>query len=517
MAQHDYIIDNQPGAAFRADLNAALAAIVTLNSGPTAPSPTYPHQLWADTASGILKMRNAANTAWVDVLSLNTGLPSDAELTALAGLTSAANKLPYFIGSGTASTTDLTAFARSLIDDADADEARTTLSAAASGAITGSGLTMATGRLLGRASAGSGAVEELTAASARALLGVYESVNTIAKADPTTPCLIKTGAQTLAVKAGTTVYLSTGAVTFASQTAVTMPSLTAGEDYCVWVLPDGTAQATADPITSPASPPVSGALKIGGFHYGLVAPGTTVSGGSFATSGVGMIWTQADVDRIAGINEFSIWDLTYRPKCDPRGMTCVKDGLGRGLFWFDIYFCSQDHITNGTSRYNTNVASGTVPPRIPIMFGGNGTNNYSTFNWYQAAEIAFSHNKRLMSYQEFAAAAFGVTENQSLGGSAVTIPATLRQPGYTSKWGGEQMTGHHFTWGNNVYGADGSGWVSGASRGQTLGTPYAATFGGRRTEAAASGSRCLALPSTAWISEWSAGLRAACDHYQGGV
>lgn len=326
---------------------------------------------------------------------------------------------------------------------------------------------------------------------------------------------IKTGGRSLSIKAGTTVLVGGKFMTYATNQAVVMPDTwTPGEDYSVWALPNGALFAVADPKHTPYAPIPSqaGAVKVGGFHYGLLAHDAALAGGGFAQTAPSMIWSQADVDKIAGINAHSIWDEGFRPECDPRGMTCVSADNGEGLFWFDIYFTGTNHIINGTSRAGTDVASGTVPPKIPAMFVGNGTTAYTTFNWFEANEVAQSHGKRCPSYQEFAAAAFGVTENQSLGGASGTIPQTKREAGYTSKWGGEQMTGHHWVYGNIAHADSGTAWVVGALRGQTYGTPVRAVFGGNRDSAAYSGSRCSHWINSAWVSAWNSGLRAFCNH-----
>ena len=94
MAQHDYVLDNQPGLNFRNDLNNALAAIVTINSGTSAPATTYAFQLWADTLNNLLKIRNAANSAWITIGTLgstNLGLQPGGNYVTFSASTGAAS------------------------------------------------------------------------------------------------------------------------------------------------------------------------------------------------------------------------------------------------------------------------------------------------------------------------------------------------------------------------------------------------------------------------------------------
>jgi hypothetical protein len=125
MAQHDYDIANGTGAAVRTDINNVLDAIVSHNSGSSAPSTTFSYQFWADTTAGLLKIRNGANSAWVTVGSLS-----------LANLGLAALASPVFTGNPTAPTAAsgdndtsiaTTAFVKAAVDAAVAAAVATTV------------------------------------------------------------------------------------------------------------------------------------------------------------------------------------------------------------------------------------------------------------------------------------------------------------------------------------------------------------------------------------------------------
>jgi hypothetical protein len=309
------------------------------------------------------------------------------------------------------------------------------------------------------------------------------------KVDATIVAWTKTGAGT--ATSATTIYIDVnGSIkTIASGASITMPTLTAGTDYAIWAKTDGTLEATSNHT----SPPTANARKVGGFHYAAGSNATGTSGGNTT----------------AQINEYSFWDLKFKPSCaDPRGMTLVG-----GAYWMDIYLTGVDAITNGSSKYNVTMADGSSPPKVPTMFGGNGSTTYGTYTWFEAMELATAFGKRCPTQREFMSAMYSTTEASSIGSDQ---GSTVLNAAYTSKWGVIQSTGVLWIWGDDRGGAYATGgWNANTEgRGSEYNAPDAVLLGGHWDNGSNSGSRCSAWSSAASDSGDNIGSRFCCDHLQ---
>lgn len=304
-----------------------------------------------------------------------------------------------------------------------------------------------------------------------------------AKSDINSVCLTKTGNGTVSVKAGTYVQVGATLISITSATAVTMPSLSAGTDYYIYVTNVGGIQAVAATgvFPTPVASPPSNSRLIGGFHY---APGGNAA-------------ARAGGNTTAQINEYSLWDLKWKPAAlDPRGMTLVNNH-----FWSDIYLLNTSHATVGTSRNSQTI--------------------YDTATWWDMNEVLGLYGKRPPRYREFADLAFGTTEAVSRGNDPVTTGLATTNAGssqadqvFTSKFGVIQASGCLNVWGDEFGGGTlGAGWVANTGgRGSTYQLESAARFGGNWAEAANAGSRTSAWSDSPTFSTGSLGARGVCDH-----
>ena len=333
--------------------------------------------------------------------------------------------------------------------------------------------------------------------------------NAFAKTDSDSVAFTAPTGSTVSLKAGTYIELAGLGYVFSTVTEVQMPALTAGTDYAIYLCNDGTLRADAN-FSAPTGFTAATSRKIGGFHY---APGSNAL-------------AQAGGDAVAAINPYSLWDPKWRPACpDPRGMTLVAD-----TFWCDIYLLGVDHHVNGTSRHGVTIADGGSPPKVPTLFGGNGTTT-AVLAQYVAAEIMKSAGKGLLDYAEFSAAAYGVSEAVQRGTDPVTTGLSNNNVGssnadekFTSKWGVVQAAGCMGIWGRDFsYRADGVdaaaiqafAWHDtgrGSAYSQSTYGLVAALLGGNWSFSSLCGSRGSLWSVYPWDSATNIGARGRADH-----
>lgn len=179
----------------------------------TAVVSTFAYTLLDDTSANAMRTTLAAQA-------------SSASLTALAAPTYAANTIPYFDTASSVLTTPLTAFGRSLIDDADASAARTTLELGSSATIAATNLNTAS-TIVQRDVSGNFSAGTITAA----LNGNASSATTAAACSGN------------AASATTSAACSGNAVT--ATTATTANALNAENYYTVAGLTIGTGAASS--------------------------------------------------------------------------------------------------------------------------------------------------------------------------------------------------------------------------------------------------------------------------------
>lgn len=286
-------------------------------------------------------------------------------------------------------------------------------------------------------------------------------------------------------------------------TALDEGTITAGTDYYIYAKEDTTFFVSANKTKT------TGRL-IGGFHYGLVPAGEAATGNK----------TESDMVLLRGINAYSFWDLKFLPKNGVPEAKVYKNGL-----WGDIYRGDADYAIRGYSKANAVIAAGATTygralPKIPTLFGGDGTITYGKLSWLETTDIAIATGMRLPSYEEFSTFAYGVVEKTAVNAGVVekVQGRTQHYAELMSKVGVEQATGEQYCWSKNLVATDGTfAWsdnVNGRGQIYSAGSnPKAGIFGGGRGDAG-SGSSCSSWAFRLWVSDWPIGFWFVCEHLE---
>lgn len=309
----------------------------------------------------------------------------------------------------------------------------------------------------------------------------------------------------LIIKAGTSIRNSQGNyIDFDSDTSVDLTSVitTAGEDYYVYMLDDGSI--TASPTDATAS---SNSVRIGRFHSLCVAVGTCTMIVPPSGIAVGSNYLVKSYRQDEDLDFFNLYNKSVTAT-DTNNETLAHplSGFEAGVILPESVMCLSFH--SGSLFDDGQVYDKDIDAFIDIYLqSGIGLNTRSKYGaTHTVSRTQGNHmvdmrqvGKKLLSDGEFESASIGSNQATNIQGSAdkgtVGGHVDTANRRMISAIGVEEMCGYLWQWTRDVSSTGGSSWATtdgNGSFGQEYGTPYVLLAGGDWVSGSLCGSRSRA-------------------------
>lgn len=306
----------------------------------------------------------------------------------------------------------------------------------------------------------------------------------------------------LIIKAGTSIRNSQGNyIDFDSDTSVDLTSVitTAGEDYYVYMLDDGSI--TASPTDATAS---SNSVRIGRFHSLCVAVGTCTMIVPPSGIAVGSNYLVKSYRQDEDLDFFNLYNKSVTAT-DANNETLAHplSGFEAGAILPESVMCLSFH--SGSLFDDGQVYDKDIDAFIDIYLqSGIGLNTRSKYGaTHTVSRTQGNHmvdmrqvGKKLLSDGEFESASIGSNQATSIQGSTdkgtVGGHVDTANRRMISAIGAEEMCGYLWQWTRDVSSTGGSSWATtdgNGSFGQEYGTPYVLLAGGAWDSSSYCGSR----------------------------
>ena len=306
----------------------------------------------------------------------------------------------------------------------------------------------------------------------------------------------------LIIKAGTSIRNSQGNyIDFDSDTSVDLTSVitTAGEDYYVYMLDDGSITASLTSATAP-----SNSVRIGRFHSLCVAVGTCTMIVPPSGIAVGSNYLVKSYRQDEDLDFFNLYNKSVTAT-DTNNETLAHplSGFEAGAILPESVMCLSFH--SGSLFDDGQVYDKDIDAFIDIYLqSGIGLNTRSKYGaTHTVSRTQGNHmvdmrqvGKKLLSDGEFESASIGSNQATNIQGSAdkgtVGGHVDTANRRMISAIGAEEMCGYLWQWTRDVSSTGGSSWATtdgNGSFGQEYGTPFVLLAGGAWDGGSPCGSR----------------------------